>query len=177
MLNVLNIPNSLSDELILEDGTWQYASIYDLNTNSVFWNRAAFIILSKDHATVASSALVYLLQKEAKALELWEQEWGNNTPSLHDFFNCISVWGRFTNTKGYVIPVDKFWESYNATISGIISEPSFEYMAEKIAKPYAQHLDKDDIRQAICFDNEWNEQNFFIETSADWILFNWLTMA
>lgn len=177
MLNVLDFPNSISNKLILADGTWQNASVYDLNTNSVFWNRAALIILSKDYATEASSALVYLLQKEAKALDLWEQEWSSHTPSIHEFFNCISAWGRFTNTKGYVIPVEEFWKNYQTTIEGITSEPSFEYMVEKMAKPYAHQLNKDDIKQVTCFDNEWNEQNFFIETSAEWILFNWVTMA
>ncbi len=177
MLNILDFPGDLSNDLKLEDGTWQYATVCDLNTNSIFWNRAALITLSKDYATEASSALIYLLQKEAKTLALWEQEWGSNTPAMSDFIKCISAWGRFTNTVGYAIPIEEFWKSYNATINGITSEPSFEYNEEGIAKPYAQHLVKEDIEQVICFDDKWNEQNFFIETSAEWILFNWGTMA
>ena len=177
MLNVLDFPNSISNNLILADGTWQNASVYDLNTNSVFWNRAALIILSKDYATEASSALIYLLQKEAKALALWKQEWGHNTPAMGDFIKCISAWGRFTNTTGYAISVEEFWKNYNATIDGITSEPSFEYNEEGIAKLYVQHLVKEDIEQVICFDDTWNEQNFLIESSTEWILFSWETMA
>lgn len=177
MLNILDFPNDLSNVLKLEDGTWQYATVYDLNTDSIFWNRAALITLSKNYVTEPSSALIYLLQKEAKTLALWEKEWGNRTPTTVDFLRCISAWGRFTNTVGYSIPIEKFWKSYNATIEGIISEPSFEFCEEGTARPYTSHLVKEDIEQVICFDDKWNEQNFFIETSAEWILFNWGTMA
>ncbi len=177
MLNILDFADGLSNDLKLQDGIWQYATVCDLSTNSVFWNRAAFITLSKDYATEASSALVYLLQKEAKTLSLWQKEWGNRTPAISDFIKCIATWGRFTNTAGYAIPIEEFWKSYNATIEGLLAEPSFEYNEEGITKPYVQRLVKEDIEQVICFDNKWNEQNFLVETSAAWILFNWGTMA
>lgn len=177
MLNILNFPEWLSNELILEDGTWQHATIFDLNTNNLFWNRAALITLPKHYTTEASSALIYLLQKEARTLTLWEQEWGNATPTMDNFIKCISAWGRFTNTAGYAITIEEFWESYDATIKGIVSHPTFEFTEEGISKTYVQILFKENIVQVICFDDKWNEQNFFIETSTEWILFNWGTMA
>ena len=56
MLNILDFPDGLSNDIKLQDGTWQYATVCDLSTDSVFWNRAAFITLPKDYATEASSA-------------------------------------------------------------------------------------------------------------------------
>jgi hypothetical protein len=177
MLNILDITDAMGNDLDLENGTWQHATACDLNTSSTFWNRATLIILSKEYETAASSALVYLLQKEAKTLGLWEQEWGDSTPAISDFIKRLSVWGRFTKMAGCPISVEKFWKSYNATIEGIISQASFEYTEDGIAKPYMQHLHKKDIEQVTCFDDTWNEQNFFIETTTRWLLFSWGTMA
>ena len=177
MLNILDFADDLSNDLKLRDGIWQFASACDLNTNSIFWNRAALITISKKYTTEPSSALIYLLQKEAKTLALWQEEWGSSTPTAVDFLRCLSAWGRFTNTVGYSIPIEKFWISYNATIEGIITQPSFEFCEEGTARPYTRHLVKEDIEQVICFDDTWNEQNFLIESSTEWILFSWETMA
>lgn len=177
MLNIFDFPDNEAYSGLLTDEKWRYAIVHDLNTKSTYWSRASFVKLSKKYTANASSALIYLLQKEAKALSLWEREWGNNTPAISNFMNCLSVWGRFTNTAGESIPVEEFWKSYDATIQGLLSEPSFEYQEEGITKPYTQHLVKEHIEQVICFDNTWNEQNFFIETRSEWILFNWGTMA
>ncbi len=177
MLNILDFPNDLSNDSKLKDGTWQHVVVCDMSTSSVFWNQASLITLSKKYTTEASSALLYLLQKEVKTLALWEQQWHDHTPSISDFIKCIEVWGRFANTVGYAVSIEEFWKVYTATINGIISDPSFEYNEEGIAKPYTQHLVKEDIKHVICFDDTWNEQNFFIETSTRWMLFNWTTMA
>ncbi len=177
MLNILEFPTDLNHDLKLKDGIWQYVIVCDMSTNSIFWNRASFVILSKKYTTEASYALIYLLQKEAKALTLWEAEWGEQSPSIGNFINCITAWGRFTNTAGYDVSIEDFWEIYSATIRGITAEPSFTYNEEGITKPYTQHLVKEDIEQVICFDDAWNEQNFFIETSEKWMLFSWMNMA
>ncbi|NCU02953.1 MAG: hypothetical protein GXC73_03110 [Chitinophagaceae bacterium] len=177
MINIPGLANDVSNGLKLTDGNWQYAVVYDLNTNSVFWNRAACIVIRKDHAKDATSALIYLLQKESKSMALWEQQWGSDTPSLSDFLKYLAVWGRFSNTAGYTINIDAFWKSYAATIDGITAEPSFVYSKEGIATPYLPLLEKEKTVQVICFDDAWNEQNFFIETTDEWVLFNWVTMA
>ncbi len=177
MLNILDFPTDPANDLKLKDGTWQYVTVCDLSTDSIFWNRASFITLSKKYTSEASSALIYLLQKEAKTLALWEPKWDNYTPSMTDFIKSISVWGRFTNTVGFTVSIEEFWKIYCATINGIISEPSFKYNEEGMTKSFTQHLVKEDIEQVICFDDTWNEQNFFIETSTKWMLFNWATLA
>lgn len=176
MLNLSDLANNSSIELKLTDGNWQQAVVSDLNTNSTFWNRASFISLSKDFAADAATALLYLLQKESKALSLWEKQWGNSIPTTADFVSALLTWGRFTNATGNSVAIDKFWNSYNATITGITSEPSFEYTEEGVGKVYTQKMVKEDILQVICFD-AWNEQNFLVETTTQWILFSWLTMA
>ena len=163
--------------LKLGDGTWQHALVADISTDSLFWSRATFVQLPKLHAEEPVSALIYLLEKEARHLGLWQQEWGAEIPSVQDFIQHLSIWGRFTNTAGIPMSIDEFWKSYEGTVDGITSQPAFEYSEEETVKPYTPQLVKEDIQQVFCFDNEWNEQNFLIETAGSWILFNWVTMA
>ncbi|NTS41702.1 hypothetical protein HRG84_12370 [Flavisolibacter sp. BT320] len=177
MLNLSELPDEFLNQLPFEDGTWQYATVCELSTTSEFWNRASLVILSKSHTSHPAAALLYLLQKEAKFLSLWEDEWEVNTPTVEEFITHLSIWGRFTNSTGKEVPVQKFWERYAATINGIQAEPSFEYSEEGKVKPFTARLVKEEIEQVFCFDEEWNEQNYFISTGTEWFLFNWVTMA
>ncbi|RYY43182.1 MAG: hypothetical protein EOO06_20085 [Chitinophagaceae bacterium] len=177
MLILTELPDKLSNQLLFDDEAWQHAMVCDLNTASIFWNRAALICLPKVYTTEATAAFLYLLQKESKFLGLWKQEWGNRTPTINDFLQKLITWGRFTRMEGKAIPVEEFWKRYIATINGMLAEPGFEYQEEGSVKPFRNRLVKEEIEQVICFDEEWNEQNYFIETKAEWILYNWVTMA
>ncbi|TWI79137.1 hypothetical protein IQ13_3538 [Lacibacter cauensis] len=177
MLNLSDLADNPSNDRKLTDGNWQYAVACDLHTDSTFWNRASFISLSKDYAADASAALLYLLQKESKVLSLWEKQWGDGIPTAAAFVSALLAWGRFTNTNGQNLIIEKFWKSYIGTITAITSEPSFEYTEKGEKKVYAEKIIKEDILQVLCFDDSWNEQNFLIETNTEWILFNWVTMA
>jgi len=177
MLNILEIPDEILAGIDLGKPIAQEAVVHELETESDFWNRATIITLSRELTNEKESALIYLLQKEAKHLGLWEKEFGSNIPSAKTFIATLLVWGRFSNTKGLDISVQEFWKAYNNTITGIISEPSFKYFENGKAKPYAELLQLEQIEQVICFDNAWNEQNFLIKTAKGWKLFSWLTMA
>lgn len=177
MLLISGLANDPENKSRLGDGNWKKVTLRDLSTSSTFWNRAIILSISKSFAPEATAALVYLLQKEAKYLMLWEKEWGPAIPELADFIGAISAWGRFSNHAGEVINVDGFWEKYTVTIEGLLAEPSFEFSQDEKIQAYSDILVKEDIQQVICFDDQWNEQNFLVETNKDWILFSWMTMA
>lgn len=170
-LNVLYTP--LLDDYLLTDGNWQKADFYNLATSSLFWNNAMFFIISKEYAKTNAEALIYLLQKQAKALKIWEREWDIATPAIHDFIKFFIAEKGFTNTEGKLIAAESFWEQYCATVSGITTEPSFEFSKNEIAEPFTDLLSKENIIQVTCFDDTWNEQNFLIETNTEWVLFHW----
>jgi hypothetical protein len=179
----VNIPDLLIDNDsdpyndVLKGTIWQKAAYYDLSTASIFWNRATLFCLPKVLASTPLLALICLLQKEAKTLSVWQEQWGDRIPTAREFIKAVIAGGRFSNTKGEAIPIESFWKQYEGTMAGVAEEPSFEFSVDGIVAPYNDLLLKKDIQRVICFDNNWNEQNFLIETSTEWILFHWGTMA
>ena len=158
---------------MLQDGNWQNADFYDLSTSSTFWNRAIVITLSKIYAATNATALIYLLQKQSKALKIWERQWKTTTPTVQEFINYFIAEKGFTNTEGKLLSAANFWEQYSATIGGITTEPGFEFSKNETTEPFYGLLSKEDIIQVTCFDDIWNEQNFLVETKTEWVLFHW----
>lgn len=174
-MNLNTLPDALLNDKLLYDGTWQKADFYDLNTNSSFWNRAGITTLAKTYTTSPAAAIIYLLQKECKALNIWERVLGNNMPTANEFIQYVIAQKRFSNTIGKPVSSESFWEEYTGTLNGITAEASFEFTVNEIQKPYEELLQLKDIRSIICFDNTWQEQNYFIETDKEWILYHWAT--
>lgn len=59
----------------------------------------------------------------------------------------------------------------------VITAPNFEFTKNETALHFMTILDKEEIIQVICFDDTWDEQNFFIETKTAWVLFHWSSAA
>ncbi|HEY8690630.1 MAG TPA: hypothetical protein VIM07_15440 [Chitinophagaceae bacterium] len=176
-MNLFALADAPLNDHLLQDGIWQKADFYDLSTGSTFWNRAGMITLTKTYAQTPATALIYLLQKETRVLQIWEREWGDTTPTVHDFIHFFMAEGGFTNAEGQLITIESFWEKYSATITGITAAPGFEFSKNEIAGPFTDLLNKAEIIQVICFDDTWDEQNFLIETETDWVLFHWASAA
>jgi hypothetical protein len=122
-MNVATLLTAPQNDYLLQDGNWQKADFYDLSTSSTFWNRAIMITLSKIYAATNATALIYLLQKQTKALKILERQWDDTTPTIQEFINYFIAEKGFTNTEGKLISTSSFWEQYNATISGITAAP------------------------------------------------------
>lgn len=161
----------------LNDGSWQHATIYNLDSASTFWNAASIISLPKQHATTAPGALLYLLQAEAKALTIWHNCWGNAVPATNDFVTTIMAQKRFTNTTGRATSTEIFWKEFKDCMAGLTSGDGFQLTINGIATPYKELLQQDDLVQVICFDESWQEQNYFVETTHSWLLYHWSTAA
>ncbi len=172
-MDVATLFTAPQNDYLLQDGNWQKADFYDLSASSTFWNRAIVITLSKIFAATTATALIYLLQKQAKALNIWERQWNDTTPTIQEFINFFIAEKGFTNTNGNLISAEKFWEQYIATIGGITTTPGFEFSKNEILEPFTDLLSKEDILQVTCFDDTWNEQNYLIETKTEWVLFHW----
>ena len=160
---------------VFKEENLHHGILYDISTSSIFWNRASVVFLPKVYAATAPLALLCLLQKEAHALSLWQNEWMDTTPTVEEFINTITVWGRFTNMQGKNVAVEEFWKKYNDTIQGLINEPDLECTKDGIIQPYTAILLEKELIQAICFDESWKQQSFFIETKQQWILYYWST--
>lgn len=177
-LSILYRNNSLEEyQSVFKDENLHHGILYDISTSSIFWNRASVVFLPKVYAATASLALLCLLQKEAHALLLWQQEWKDRTPSIEEFINTITVWGRFTNMQGKNVAVGEFWKKYNDTIQGLINEPDLEFTRDGIIEKYTPLLIEKELIQAICFDESWKEQNYLVETTTRWALFHWATAS
>ncbi len=172
-MNLFTLAETNLHNHLLLDGTWQKADFYDVSTGSSFWNRAGIITLSKTYTQTPAAAIIYLLQKECKALKIWGKEWGIATPTIPDFIKFILAEKRFTNSEGQLISIESFWGKYSATITGITAEPDFEFRKNEMAAPFILLLNRMEIKQVICFDDSWDEQNFLIETETDWFLYHW----
>ena len=176
--SILYKNNSLEEyQSAFRDENLQHGIFYDISTSSIFWNRAAVVILPKAYAATAPMALLCLLHKEAHGLSLWQKEWMHTTPTVEEFINKIIIWGRFTNTQGKNVTVGDFWVKYNDTIQGLISEPDIEFTIDGIVQKYTPILIENELIQVICFDESWKEQNYLVETSNGWALFHWETAA
>ena len=177
-LSIFYKNNSLEEyRPVFKEENLQHGIFYDISTSSIFWNRAAVVILLKAYAATAPMALLSLLQKEAHSLSLWQKEWKDRTPSIEEFINTITVWGRFTNMQGKNVAVGEFWKKYNDTIQGLINEPDLEFTRDGIIETYTPLLIEKELIQAICFDESWKEQNYLVETTKGWALSHWATAA
>lgn len=172
-MNLTELYTSSLDDYLLTNGNWQKADFYELETNNSFWNKAIIITLLKEVAKTNIEATIYLLQKQAKSLGIWENEWNTTTPTLQSFIHFFIAEKGFTNSQGKPIAIEDFWGKYNATIDGITGEPNFEFTKNNEPETFFNFLNKEDITQVICFDDSWEEENYLLETKTSWVLYHW----
>jgi len=176
-MNLSTLYNSTQYDHLLTDGNWQKADFYELDTSSSFWNKAIVVALPKKVAKTTTEALIYALQKQAKALRIWEAEWKTTTPTLKSFIHFFIAEKGFTNTQGKPIAIEDFWKKYSATIAGITGEIGFEFTKNNETIPFFNLLNKKELTQVICFDDNWEEHNFLVETKTSWVLYNWSSVV
>lgn len=172
-MNLAELYTSSLDNYLLTNGNWQKADFYELETTSSFWNKAIIITLPKAFAKTTIEALIYLLQKQAKALQIWENKWKTTTPTIAEFIAFFITERGFTNTIGKEVSTALFYKNYNETINAITTEPSFEFFKNDKPEIYANLLDPMAILNLICFDDDWQQHNYFIETETHWMLYHW----
>jgi hypothetical protein len=131
------------------------------------------LIISKKYAKNNREAFLYLLQKQAKVLKIWEAEWNATTPTLKEFITFFCTQKGFTNTVGKQVENNIFFNKYSNTINGLTKEQSFEFTKNDVPKTYTNMLNLKDIKKVVCFDDSWQEQNFFIELELYWVLYHW----
>ena len=172
-MDLTQLYNSPKDDYLLTNGNWQKADFYTFETSNSFWNKAIIITLPKAIAKTNIEALIYLLQKQAKALQIWESEWSRTTPTVTQFMRFFISERGFNNTIGKEVSTELFYKNYIATINGITAEPSFEFSKNEKPKVYVDLLDPKAILNVICFDDDWQEHNYLIETETHWVLYHW----
>ncbi len=174
ILDLLELKKDPDFDKKLGNGRWKQTRVYEFITDDHLANTAALVSLPKEYAEDPASALVYLLQKQLITMKLWTE---NQQDSIGHFIDQLSICGRFSNMQGREMAVEVFRERYTSTIESLTSKPSFQFTEEHVAKPYEEKILDEDILRVILFDDTWNEQNYFVETATNWILFSWLTMV
>jgi hypothetical protein len=172
-MNLRNLYKTKQYDYLLTDGNWQKADFYTFETSNSFWNKAIIITLPKALAKTNVEALIYLLQRQSKALGIWENEWSNTTPTMSQFMGFFIAERGFINTIGKEVSTELFYKNYNETINAITPEPSFEFLKNDKPEVYDDLLDPKAILNVICFDDNWQEHNYFIETETHWVLYHW----
>ena len=172
-MNLATLYTALLGDSLLKNNKWQMVDCYDLVTSSPHWNAAMILILPKCQTQNIEDALLYLLQKQAKSLGIWEREWITTAPTVREFINFFIAEHGFTVTIGKEMDSEIFYEKYSATIAGLTVEPSFEFTKNDKPETYDNLLQVKDILKVICFDNDWREENFLIETTSSWVLYHW----
>ena len=74
------------------------------------------------------------------------------------------------------ITAEKFYENYSENIKNLTADPSFEFTKNDKPEIYFNLIDKNAIKNVICFDDHWQEENYLIETETHWILYHWNTV-
>lgn len=174
MLNLKSLKSSeeiQNNFRLINDIPVQY---YNLNSNTTRWNQASIITVASPLFQNATEALLYLLKKEALIQDRWKPDWNISHPDISAFTNALQIWGRFSNYQGSSILIDTFWKDFHATVTAISQQKEFEFHLNHKLVPFQIPLNKSEIIQVYCFDHNWNEHNFFIQTRINWILYSWL---
>lgn len=172
-MDLKTLYNSPKYDYLLISKNWQKADFYALESNNVFWNKSIIINLPKEFAKNNTEALIYLLLKEAKELNICKSEWNINTPKTKQFIEFVVSEGGITNTLGKIISNSLFYEIYIETIENLKSDPSFEFSKNNKIEMYSELINLKYIQKVICFDNSWKEHNFLIEAKNNWFFYHW----
>jgi hypothetical protein len=73
-----------------------------------------------------------------------------------------------------VCPIDLFWTRFEEIWNGISLVENFT-MTKNGVGTQDTIIRKEDIIATMCFADEWNSQQYFIETETQWIFFDWST--
>ena len=172
-MNLINLSSIQFNDNLLQSNKHQKVDCYELVSSSVHWNCAMVLIIDKENATTSYEGLLLLLQKQCKALSIWEMEWNAKSPTIDEFISFFIAQKGFTNTDGKTVAKDYFYDKYQETINGLITEPSFECAKNGLPFTLESLFDKANIKNVICFDDTWQEHHFFVETDAQWLLYHW----
>ena len=172
-MNVEAIARDSKHVGLLKDGNWQKADFYDLDADSNSVGRSLVITLGKACAATSEKALIYLIQKQTWALGIWQANWENATPTTKEFLQFFMAEKGFTNVEGHLISIEILRERFNNTVQDLRKAPGFELSKNGKLMPFQDIFSQENIIKVFCFDDEWNEQNFFIETEREWVLYHW----
>ncbi len=172
-MNVEAIARDSKHDGLLKDGNWQKTDFYDLDADRTSVGRTLVITLEKAYAANPEIALIYLIQKQTNALGIWQANWENTTPTTKELLQFFIAEKGFSNVEGQLISIERFRERYNDTVQDLRKAPGFELSKNEKLMPYQDIFSQENIIKVFCFDDEWNEQNFFIETEREWVLYHW----
>lgn len=175
-LNIYSIiaNKQLPDNLLL-NYSWKKADYYQFCSDSTYWGCCGVTKISKKEVATAAEAILYLLQCEREALKYPADR--KLPTTVKDFFETAMADGQFTNPEGKLINTETFWENYKETINGIDEESSFQFLKNGREEPLIELLNKAEVISVTAYANEWNNKQYFIETTNAWLLFGWATLV
>lgn len=172
-MNLKDIAKDQTLANLLSEGNWQQADFYDLDSNDGNSGRTLIVKLSKSVTSNAEEALIYLIQKQTKALGIWEREWENVVPSVKELIDFFIAEKGVSNASGKILPTEGVLENIKKHLQGLQNADGFECSKNGVTTIFQNFFTEEKIMQVVCFDDEWNEQNLFIEMENIWVLYHW----
>lgn len=163
----------LSDNL-LTNNTWKKVDFYRFCSDSQFWGCAHLNKLHKICTANPAEALVYLLQAERIHLQYQN---ATDTGTIPLLFNNAITDGYFANPAGEAITTAIFQIMYEGVMNGIGEDDNFEVYKNGQLQLPEQLLQIEDVLFVTAYANEWNDRQYFIETTNAWMLFGWTSMT
>lgn len=132
------------------------------------------VTLDKAIVNTADEAIIYMLKRLAIEGEGWTED------SLQDIH--IVDFGSFVLSSGYLaqansrdISIRHFLENFNEIKQGIFKEAGSALYMYGVEISKELPLAEEELISATCFSDEWNNRQYFVEGTTEWILFTWAT--
>lgn len=164
----------IDDEKILSNENWRNANQYKLCTKDEYFASAYFICLKKQVNCNSKEALIYILLRHVAEEESWTDAMIANA-NAGNFMEFVLHNGYLSNTKGFRIPIRKFWKVFQEIINGISEEQSFVLTNNGMVTDNQTLLNENEIITVFCFIDDWNNQQYYIETKDYFHFFSWGT--
>ena len=172
-MNLKDIAKDQTLANLLSDGNWRQADFYDLDSKDRNSGRTLIVALNKSVTSNAKGTLLYLIQKQTKALGIWEREWGNTAPSVKEFVDFFIAEKGVSNASGKILKAEGVLENIRKHLQDLQNADGFECSKNGVTTTFQNFLTEEKIMQVVGFDNEWNEQNLFVEMENVWVLYHW----
>jgi hypothetical protein len=155
---------------------WKQTNYYELCSKSEFYGCANFATIKKEFSNSENEALIYLLERIIIETESWNEkiisEINHNT-----FLRTASSMGYINTLNSKKVEFQSFLNDINEIIVGIQNEPNCKITLNGNNFESKILFQLDDILTVICYDDKWNNRQYFFETQENWNYFIWSTSA
>jgi hypothetical protein len=158
---------------ILLNGNWQKTDYFVMGVDSQSTGIAHFITLEKDVCNIEHQAILYLAQRFAIETEGWDEAIIADL-NAENCINFIFGQGYIAGDSGEHISNEEFLKFYEQLTNGMFIRENFSIVKNGISTDDMEFYPIE-LVSVVCFSNNWNSVQYFIELATRWALFTWST--